>query len=189
VLKILNGHIYVSQQDAYQNAMYRIHRAIDLFDPSANVKFISYVKFYILHGIYDTMQEDHSLNLPLWAINARNKQNRAQKKLEEEGVPSARAAQIAYYEHDPKNLKGCITTGQDVDRTQNLQIKPPEEKETISLSPITDPAIRIILRLRYGFYGPIWKMKHIGRIFGITRQRVEQLQRRGLMAMRQHADD
>lgn len=189
MLKILNGHGYVSQQDAYQNAMYRIHRAIDLFDPSANVKFISYVKFYIMHGIYDTMQEDHSLNLPLWAINARNKQNRMRKKLEEEGVPFTRAAQIAYYEHDPKNLRDCVTTAQDIDKTKNLHKNLTDEKEAISLSPVSDPAIRLILRLRYGFYGPIWKMKHIGRIFGITRQRVEQLQRRGLMAMRQHADD
>lgn len=181
VVKIVRENDYVSFDDAYQNAMVRLHRATDLFKCDGSVRFSTYARYHIMHGIFDTMCEDDSLNRNKHQIHRKNRTLRYQAELERRGVPAVRAAQIAYEEENPY-YNGEIHTRHDVD-TEKLEVQP-QHYEGVDLSAIADPNVRMVLRLRNGYYGGTWKHKDLGRIYGVSKQRIEQLQRQGLKHLR-----
>lgn len=176
VTKIVRENDYVTFEDAYQNAMVRLHRATDLFRCDGDVRFSSYARYHIMHGVFDTMCEDDSLNRKRHQIHRKNRTLRHQAELERMGVPTVRAAQIAYEEENPYYNGEIHTRGGDIDK---LEVQP-QEYEKVDLSKILDPNVRMVLRLRNGYYGGTWKHKDLGRIYGVTKQRIEQLQRKGL---------
>ena len=171
VAKFLGERPWVPFDEGCQNMCIELMVAMDKFDLSRDVAFTSYARWRLLKAVTDTEIDDKIVRLPGTVIKAQRKRRKELNAAIDSGM-SRLQAELAIYDH----YLHALTQEQEIGAVEPT---PPEEEPPTDISPylqyIRIPMHRMIVRFVVGSFGGIlWSYVALGRIMGVSKQRVEQ---------------
>lgn len=201
----------INMMDLIQEGNLGLTRAVDKFDYHRGTKFSTYAVWWIRQSISRAVkQQRRTVRLPTGvtdqiAIVERGNYELTQKLgrrpsveeiSEHTEIEPKRIVDLMGWHQDPLSLETPVR--EDRETTIGELIKDPDivdPDQTISMDILSDRLNEIltqltereetILRLRYGLRdGKVWKLGDIGKRFGITRERVRQIEQRAIRKLR-----
>lgn len=205
-------HCGVPMLDLIQEGNLGLTRAVDKFDYQRGTKFSTYSVWWIRQSISRAVkQQRRTIRLPTGVTDEIAVVDRANTKLTQDlgrepslheladhlGMDENRISDLMGWQQDPLSLETPIrddretTIGELITDTKAVS---PESKLTRRVLRVRIEEIlgqlsereETILRLRYGLMsdGKVWKLGDIGKRFGITRERVRQIEQRAIRKLR-----
>ena len=194
--------------DLIQEGVIGIMQAAENYRPNFNVSFPSYAGKWILNRIKRAAAKDRAIQIPEHIQRAYTKITMTYRALEQRNkcIPKSRdiAIETGMDEDDIKNILGIIYNAKDICSLNTLIDSDESDDEIIDYIPaplkdtveiITENSLkaditailnrlkdreRAIIRMHMGFDAEPKTFEEIGRILGISRQRVCQLEQKAM---------
>jgi RNA polymerase primary sigma factor len=203
IQELLEGNLrfVISVSKQYQNqgldindliaeGNYGLLKAIENFDWSKNLRFISYAVWWIRQSILQSLNENaRTIRLP---VNVVQELHKAKKELDKTGVALPdKFANLPYtidldspFNDEGDTLLDLITNPNATKPDTNLSSEQTIKDKLMSILNVLDEREKIIIEDYFGLSGNTRTLEDIGNDFDLTKERVRQIKEKALRKLR-----